>query len=1003
MNIIDPESPEVEATFVFNISKRSPKISPVAVDGEESLSEEYNKKTEEDTPETKSIENSVLIPTTVLAMSRQEVNKVDSLWEKSITPTKESLEKVVEFTYPLKTYFRQDSKENRIKASSGLHSSESNDSECEENTSPTLLSPTDKLEDGIESTTVTTIIKKHKRTRHSSGHMERRRSKTEVKDENSEEEIVNTGLFEACSGKKPESRYKKVSKHKHKIEDNNDGKKYKKENFETVCDQNSLESVGKLSDPNPKPLTSPKCIPRRKIKNSKSNKEEKSDSENKCLSYNYCCNAQNEESQLSQEMTVNVFVPTTRKIFSPVRKDSRGEASSVISYVVEEPVSSNSQTEEQDHLKEEENSNTSQGIKKNYNCSMNSDKTNNTNNETGNENVVVEKNQLKFDFIMPPCWIIKQARAQSASPALQRRAVHKSWGKETTSENDNSDKPSVVKAKYENADSKHELSEEVSKSGSFEVPEINEKENSVQLNLNQESVPSDTDKKEPVECNNKTSSSSESVENNRPLKKETTSIPSTLKLRSEAGFPPISPLTVRREMKVMKETAPSIRMMIAKYNQKVHESQELPGTKSPESGTQSPIAWRSPVSERRIKAQKNKYQDEVSKALAYQSHFNQNFGSTSVLGHVQKSASAGYIRPFDKGFSIESIINKTGTHFEPQTSQYHGILKSSSAGAIKSLSPLPIKRHEINSSSTKLLTSSPSINSSTTKLTCPSTSTSIIYSEPRQQSELLKSTTPCIQQTITKSSNTPSSPRRPPEIERVRVIHILPIPSIFSDEKINSQVDKSPQSMQIRALKLKKAKEEFLSRGCVSNIRDSTESQTSPTTPEASVQNDCLLWTESKTRLSQISCDSESSYENVPDVLVSGKDDCRDHDRALLVKSASAGMINIDSSASARLFNPSSSQENSSKGAISKSKSGILSRFRKARLKKHKEKEPRLDTVSALCRQSLVVDVNKKNEPDRDSLPSTSKSCPASPVLNKKDQASSSWIRNPKKIFRPKQ
>lgn len=83
---------------------------------------------------------------------------------------------------------------------------------------------------------------------------------------------------------------------------------------------------------------------------------------------------------------------------------------------------------------------------------------------------------------------------------------------------------------------------------------------------------------------------------------------------------PSSPVSIR---KTTKDISPSIRLMLAKYNQKLSE-QDLHNKSGGSSGSASPVAWRSPVSERRVKAQTEKYQQELNKG-------------------VQKSASAAII------------------------------------------------------------------------------------------------------------------------------------------------------------------------------------------------------------------------------------------------------------------------------------------------------------------------------------------------------------------------
>ncbi|XP_035773757.1 uncharacterized protein LOC118456784 isoform X2 [Anopheles albimanus] len=70
-----------------------------------------------------------------------------------------------------------------------------------------------------------------------------------------------------------------------------------------------------------------------------------------------------------------------------------------------------------------------------------------------------------------------------------------------------------------------------------------------------------------------------------------------------------------------KELSPNIRLMIAKYNQRL--TTEKTGTSPHSSGSCSPVAWRSPVLDRRVRKQTEKYQETIQ---------------------LSKSASAGSIR-----------------------------------------------------------------------------------------------------------------------------------------------------------------------------------------------------------------------------------------------------------------------------------------------------------------------------------------------------------------------
>lgn len=1010
-NIINPESPEVETTFVFNIGKKNKNQTAITQICNSEVGKHENTNNEDFIKDSSSADASFTFSQarssfsgashtcTVQSdqvLSNQSVMKSNydrvGLEEDHEKLKKNSIDSVVELTYPIQTYFSEEFTEPRLRRASDRNSKVSSGSDSESSITQKLKHSDDAERSGYENTREITATRKHKRNRLSSGLLERRRSRTSSKDENTDEEEENERLYEPSTSKKSvnyDTRYKKQSKSKYKSNECA-GKKAQKDGCEVISTNSSIdpvensveESVGII-----KPLSSPKCTSKRLKKVSKSSKDDSSWNGASCTTYNYYCKGQTGEVLSNQGMAVNVFVPTTRKIFSPVRKDSKDETSTVISYVVQEPdpscvtafERSDSNTYGGDDTEKNENNGESAS------CKI-IDKGESKELDSSNIQLNEKKEQPKttFDFVMPPCWIIKQARAQSASPALQRKTVTKSSSKDSFSEKKISHK--IIDGQRENV---HKLKTQNNGDESKEVSLNNTravKEN--ELEPGHSDKQSSTDLFTSKDNSKKNSSSSESVENSRLLRKEGSSIPSSLKLRSEAGFPPISPLSVRREMKVMKETAPSIRMMIAKYNQRVHETLEQSGTKSPDSGAQSPIAWRSPVTERRINAQMEKYQEEVRRA--FQNNSKKEFYPHAKLGQVQKSASAGYIRPFEKGCSNDSINSKGEDKSFEQSLQCHGILKSSSAGAIKTVSPLPIKRQDTNGVDINVLVLSPSPALNNRKEIKP------IRFEIRSGESISQAIRVSVSSVVTDS-------KRATAVDNHTVTQIPD----HRPNTLNLQQDNTNSSRKVRALKIKKAKEEFLLRGCVGETScvDRTGTPNCPSTPETPIHNERLLWEGSKTCLSQISCDSESSYENVPMILVSGRELPRDSDGVLLVKSASVGMINMDSTACSSLFcGTSNSPESRDQGAVPKTnKSGILSRFRRARLKKNKGKEHKLETVSTLCMQSLVVDINKNNQASSESIPSTSKSCPSSPVLHKKDQSATSWIRNPKRIFKPKQ
>lgn len=125
------------------------------------------------------------------------------------------------------------------------------------------------------------------------------------------------------------------------------------------------------------------------------------------------------------------------------------------------------------------------------------------------------------------------------------------------------------------------------------------------------------------------------------------------------NLPPLpqSPSTQRRleQQKTIppKEPSPSIRMMIAKYNQRL--TADRINSSPISSGSCSPVAWRSPVLERRgVKAQTVKYQEK--------------------LFEVTKSASVGSLR------KQICLLEKSNSCTDKDINR--GVLKSSSAGIL---------------------------------------------------------------------------------------------------------------------------------------------------------------------------------------------------------------------------------------------------------------------------------------------------------------------------------
>lgn len=125
---------------------------------------------------------------------------------------------------------------------------------------------------------------------------------------------------------------------------------------------------------------------------------------------------------------------------------------------------------------------------------------------------------------------------------------------------------------------------------------------------------------------------------------------------------PKSPILSRKEYNknipsyLPKETSPSIRMMIKKYNEKIEGSNNgLPGSGT-SSGSASPI-WRSPVTQRRIATRMEKYQEEVRKAIAGPSyHFGmqKNYERQQQQpGEISKSATIDFTRDSKKKSDLD--------------------------------------------------------------------------------------------------------------------------------------------------------------------------------------------------------------------------------------------------------------------------------------------------------------------------------------------------------------
>ncbi|XP_045466502.1 uncharacterized protein LOC123675222 isoform X2 [Harmonia axyridis] len=131
---------------------------------------------------------------------------------------------------------------------------------------------------------------------------------------------------------------------------------------------------------------------------------------------------------------------------------------------------------------------------------------------------------------------------------------------------------------------------------------------------------------------------------------------------SVTGLPPL-PSSPVPQKKYLKDMSPSIRLMLNKYQQKISE-QDTINKSGGSSGSASPVAWRSPTAERRVKAQTEKYQEEIIK-----------LSPLATKREIHKSVSQGHIQ--NNGIKLVQDIEKEKSDIK--VSRQKSILKSCSA------------------------------------------------------------------------------------------------------------------------------------------------------------------------------------------------------------------------------------------------------------------------------------------------------------------------------------
>ncbi|KAJ2947222.1 hypothetical protein O0L34_g16931 [Tuta absoluta] len=292
---------------------------------------------------------------------------------------------------------------------------------------------------------------------------------------------------------------------------------------------------------------------------------------------------------------------------------------------------------------------------------------------------------------------------------------------------------------------------------------------------------------------------------------------------------PLSPPSQRKPQP--KETAPSIRIMIQKYNMKINEE----GHTSPNSsGTSSP-AWRSPAAERRRPP-------DMPVGV--------NIRNNPFLEReVQKSASACQLSRRDQTPTDKKLVPASPAGMD-------GVLKSHSANALhpekKNGSPLPQKKKIEESQETIKYNA----NTASTDTIVPDLTRNLPEFEEREPLSVMRQMSDTIVPTISRfiSAN--------PDFER----------SISSLESTSQQCyameNEAAMRLSERAARIRAARERFLSSTAAQMRREGTSS-TSDLRPGD--------------RSSRISCESDVTESQGSSTQDSG-----------LGRSASTGMVNVD-------------------------------------------------------------------------------------------------------------
>lgn len=342
-------------------------------------------------------------------------------------------------------------------------------------------------------------------------------------------------------------------------------------------------------------------------------------------------------------------------------------------------------------------------------------------------------------------------------------------------------------------------------------------------------------------------------------------------------------------------------------------NQKLDESGSPaSSGSTSPI-WRSPSSDRRIKSRTEKYLMEATKTV-----------SNPLSSKILKSASTGVIR------DNQNKSPPACTDVKETFQRSSGVLKSPSENSVSTTSR--VEPQAENSREYFPRTSEPRTLLNVNESRCGKLSPALIHKLTSLSVAVAMkegSVGRCNTDFITQPSTRDQSNQ-----EDRRTFDACQNPS-------TSGSSSSDRESRLRAQKIQEAKENFLSFG----PGYSNSSRNSP---------------------------SNVSYE-----VNTGSDTPI---RLDLIKSASAGMINVDVDTFERLSMDrgceSLPRPSKRSGELTSRLTNMASKFRRARMKRCKDKEGKLSTISVLCRQSLLVDIQSDD---------TSKSCPSTPAFQREE------------------